>query len=306
MKRTLLIICIGILIATFAGCNAGEKKKEQNSTSVKSTTTTPSGATIKIAAFNIQVFGKSKREKPEVMDVLTRTAREFDVFLVQEIRDASETTAQTYLDAINDMAGPDYAFVKSERLGRSSSKEAYAYFYNTATVEFIDGSGYVHDDMADGEDEFEREPYVASFKSGNFDFTLAGIHIKPDDADAEIGELTEVYLDILAKNPDESDVILMGDFNADGSYFDEDGANTFRDGYHWIITNDMDTMVKTDWTYDRMVMKDSTVSHEYVEDSAAVFYFDQEYEIDDQELVEDVSDHFPVYAVFRTGLADDD
>jgi hypothetical protein len=47
--------------------------------------------TITIAAFNIQILGKSKREKTEVMDVLARTVREFDVVLVQEIRDASET-----------------------------------------------------------------------------------------------------------------------------------------------------------------------------------------------------------------------
>jgi len=44
----------------------------------------------------------------------------------------------------------------------------------------------------------------------------------------------------------------------------------------------------------------------YVDSSATVFYFDAEYDIDDYELVKDVSDHYPVYGVFRTDLPDDD
>lgn len=183
------------------------------------------------------------------MDVLVKIAREFDVMLIQEIRDASETTEQFYLDKINAGDGPDYdyAFVRSERLGRSTSKEAYAYFYNTATVDFI--AGYVHDDMADGVDDFEREPYIASFRSGNFDFTLVGIHTKPDDAEAEIGKLARVYSTIRERNQDEWDVIIMGDFNADGSYFDEDGVSPLKaEKFSWVITNDMDTMTETNWT----------------------------------------------------------
>ncbi len=36
-------------------------------------------ATISIAAFNIQVFGKTKAGKPEVMEILARTISEFDI-----------------------------------------------------------------------------------------------------------------------------------------------------------------------------------------------------------------------------------
>jgi hypothetical protein len=152
--------------------------------------------TITIAAFNIQILGKSKREKTEVMDVLARTVREFDVVLVQEIRDASETTASIFLDIINALDGPEYAFIRSERLGRSTSKEAYAYFYNTNTVSYLNGTARVWDDEGD---IFEREPYIAGFVAGEFDFTLVGIHAKPDDAVNEIGSLTLVFDAIKAR-----------------------------------------------------------------------------------------------------------
>jgi endonuclease/exonuclease/phosphatase family metal-dependent hydrolase len=261
--------------------------------------------TITIAAFNIQIFGRTKRQKDHVMDVLTDIARKFDVVLVQEIRDSSEETAPTYLEQINQKLGPTYAYIRSPRLGRTTSKEAYAYFYNTESVELIQGSDHVYQDI---DDAFEREPYIASFRSGGFDFTLVGVHTKPDDADNEIGNLTLVVLSIQEDNPDEEDIIILGDLNADGNYYDEDEAtNPLADpSFHWTVTNEMDTMTKTDWTYDRIIMTDSTHSHEYVQGSTGVFYFDQEYGIADEEQVWEVSDHYPVYAEFDTSLADDD
>ena len=261
--------------------------------------------TITIAAFNIQIFGRAKRQNDQVMDILADIAREFDVVLVQEIRDSSEETAPAYLERINGKPGPDYAYVRSPRLGRTTSKEAYAYFYNTETVELIQGSDYVYEDTGDA---FEREPYIASFRSGGFDFTLVGVHTKPDDAYNEIGNLTLVVHSIMEMNPGEEDIIILGDLNADGSYYDEDDASNplTRPEYRWTVSNEMDTMTKTDWTYDRMIMTDSTHAHEYVQGSTGVFFFDLEYGLSDEELVWEVSDHYPIYAEFDTSLADDD
>jgi endonuclease/exonuclease/phosphatase family metal-dependent hydrolase len=261
--------------------------------------------TVKIAAFNIQIFGKTKSEKEDVMNALTKIVREFDIVLIQEIRDASEQTIPSFVEKINQMEGTDYSFIRSERLGRTSSKEAYAYVYNTETVQFIQGSDYVYTDV---NDVFEREPYIASFKSGNFDFVLVGIHTKPEDAYNEIGNLSIVVSSILAANPNEKDVIAMGDFNADGSYFDEDDtSNPFKTSeYKWIITNDMDTMVKTDYTYDRIVVLDTTFNYEYDAGTAQVFYFDQVYGLNNQTFVGEISDHYPVFAQYKTNLIDDD
>ena len=64
-------------------------------------------------------------------------------------------------------------------------------------------------------------------------------------------------------------------------------------------------MTKTDWTYDRIVMLDSTYSGEYVTASTQVYDFQTVYGLD-QEFTEDVSDHFPVFAEFRVDQPDDD
>jgi len=261
--------------------------------------------TAKIAAFNIQIFGKTKSDKTDVMTVLTKIVREFDVVLIQEIRDASEQTIPNFIEKINQIEGATYSFIQSPRLGRTTSKEAYAYLYNTETVQFIQGSDYVYNDT---NDVFEREPYIASFKIGNFDFVLAGIHTKPEDAYNEIGNLTSVVSSIQTAKPKEKDIIIMGDFNADGSYFNEDDtSNLFKASeYNWIITNDIDTTVKTDYTYDRIVVLDTTLNHEYNAGTAQAFYFDQAYGLTNQTFVEKISDHYPIFAQYKTNLEDDD
>ena len=246
--------------------------------------------TIKIAAFNIQIFGKTKRAKQDLMNVLTQIARQFDI-------------TRARVDLINQQQGPPYAYIRSPRVGRTSSKEAYAYFYNTETIQYINGTDHIYNDTYD---VFEREPYIATFTSGTFDFTLVGIHTKPDDAENEIGNLTVVVSSILQLNPNETDIIVMRDFNADGSYYDEEACTPFRDGETWIITNDMDTMTKTDWTYDRIVHTNQTSTHEYKNNTAAVYYFDQEYNIADTTLITAVSDHYPMYAEYYNDLPDDD
>jgi endonuclease/exonuclease/phosphatase family metal-dependent hydrolase len=261
--------------------------------------------TAKIAAFNIQVFGEAKSQKGDVMTVLAKIVREFDVVLIQEIRDASGQTIPNFVERINQIEGPNYSFIISERLGRSTSKEAYAYVYNTEMVALIQGSDYVYSDV---NDVFEREPYIASFKIGNFDFVLVGIHTKPDDAYNEIGNLTLVVSSIQTAKPNEKDIIVMGDFNADGTYFDEDDAsNLFKASeYKWLMRNDMDTMVKTNYTYDRVVVLDATFNHEYNANTAQVFYFDQVNGLNNQTFVSEVSDHYPVFAQYKTNLIDDD
>jgi len=56
---------------------------------------------LRIGAFNIQVFGKSKASKPEVMDVLGKIIRTYDVVAIEEIRDKSQTALPVLVDTVN-------------------------------------------------------------------------------------------------------------------------------------------------------------------------------------------------------------
>ena len=250
--------------------------------------------TLKIAAFNIQVFGKSKAAKQDVMEVLAKAIAPFDIVAIQEIRDKSGT-AIAALEAKVDSLGQDYRTIVGERLGRTSSKEQYAYMYKASSVEIL-GEAFTYKEP-DGVDLIHREPLVAQFKArnGTFGFVLIVIHTDPDDAGQEIRALNDVLAQVKAKFSDEGDFIILGDLNADCNYFDEDQPNPLPN-MRWLISNDLDTTVKnTVCTYDRII-----ISKEAMEDyagTAGVVRFDTEFNLTQKQAAR-VSDHYPVYAEF--------
>nr|QNO48468.1 hypothetical protein DBMLIPLO_00020 [Methanosarcinales archaeon ANME-2c ERB4] len=253
--------------------------------------------TLRMGAFNIQVFGKSKASKPEVMEVLGKIIRTYDLVAIQEIRDKSQTALPSLVDVVNANSSAPYGYVVSERLGRTSSKEQYAYIYNNQTVE-LTGTPHTYPEPY-GTDPFHREPYIASFRvlDGNFDATLITIHADPDEATEEINALDDVVRYAQSTYPDERDFIVMGDLNADCKYFDEDSNSTMRGSdYYWCINNSVDTTTKTtDCTYDRIIITNPALP-DFTGD-ADVFRFDLEYELTVSETTA-VSDHYPVYAEF--------
>ncbi len=278
--------------------------------------TVPASEKIRIASFNLEVFGPTKAGNAALLAVDARIMRHFDIVAVQEIRDSSGTALPALLSAIN-ADGGHYDAVVGPRLGRTSSKEQYAFLFNTLTISPEPGS-YTFDDDMDGNgvndvddatlhpgvDLYEREPLVAEFKvtAGNFDFTLIDIHTKPEQAAAEIGHLPVVMADAKTRLGEE-DVICLGDYNADGSYFDEDGYQSVFPStlYNWLIPNSVDTTVASSSnTYDRIVTTKS--ADEDFGGTASVYYYDQAGDLGSSGLTAgDISDHYPVWAEFWVG-----
>lgn len=275
----------------------------------------PDGGTITIASFNIQVFGQTKASKPVVMEILADIIQQYDIVAIQEIRDAAETAILVLLDKVNE-TGVAYEVVTGPRVGRTSSKEQYAFMYNSTVLRLLPGE-YTYDDDGDGNDSndvddsghpgdlFEREPFVCFFrvKGADFDFGLVNIHTKPDHAATEIGYLADVMVDAEAHLGD-PDIICLGDFNADGSDYDEDlyTADFPSAEYRWLIGNDIDTThAASDNTYDRIVT--TLDSDEDFEGTVGVLRFDTVYDFSSPTLEPaDVSDHFPMWARFHTGM----
>jgi deoxyribonuclease-1-like protein len=279
-------LSVAITLAVALGC------QEQAAADDEFDTDAP-GATVTIATFNIQIFGKAKRSKPDVMEVLVDIADEFDILAVQEIRDASGDTPGVYLDGMNAQGDENHEMVVGPRLGRSRSKEEYAFYYDTNVVALV-GEPATYPDPGD---VFEREPLLARFRVGPLDFVLANIHVKPDDAVAEIDALDDVHAWAKSEFGD-TDVIVLGDLNADCSYFKEDTQRGLLD-MNWITPVGFDTTVKdTDCTYDHFVISDSLLD-EYT-GRIGVYRFDAEYGLT-REFSTKVSDHYPVFGVFTSG-----
>jgi endonuclease/exonuclease/phosphatase family metal-dependent hydrolase len=274
---------------------AGTSSGTGNISGTVTTSAATTSDTIKLGAFNLQIFGTTKAGKPEVMAVLSNIVRNYDVIAVQEIRDSSQTALPALKDAVNSMGSPQYDYVVSERLGRTSSKEQYAYLFNTQTIQQI-GTPYVYPDT---NDLFQREPYVVEFKTknGSFDFVLITIHTDPDTANQEISDLPKVVDDAKSRFQAEGDFIIMGDLNADCTYFNENSQSPLRSAdYYWVINNSLDTTTKsTDCTYDRIII--TTPAKTDFTGEAGVFRFDEAYNLSYNNTIA-VSDHYPVYSTF--------
>lgn len=278
MKKTLAAIILGLL----TGCSNSQKTHNEINA------IRPQKEKITIASFNIQDFGKTKSQKTDVMEILCEIVNDYDICAIQEVSDIAEQTIPKFTQKL----GQDYAHITGERVGRGE-KEQYSFIYNTKTIEYL-GKSYTY---SDEDDVFAREPFIAYFKSGNFDFVLINIHTQPSNATAEINALDDVVSDARKKFPNEKDFIVLGDYNADGTYFDEDGESRLKkEEYTWIIPNSADTTVATSSnTYDRMV-----VTTGCLEDYAHkwdVRNFQKEFGLS-FEKTKEISDHYPIWAIF--------
>jgi hypothetical protein len=259
----------------------------------------PAGAeTIKLFSFNMQIFGVAKAANDEAMAILADMVSRSSVTAVQELRSVDLGPVTGFMRLLP----PNYAFLLGPREGRSRSKEQFWIIYDSSQMRILDERTW-----PDPEDIFERNPLGVWFQtSGVFDFILINTHIQPSNAAQEIAALPEVarYFQELWG---EADVALVGDFNADGSYYDEDDLIALfpEEEYRIIITNDYDTtLAPSDNTYDRIIITASAV-----EDYAGVcgvLRFDEAYDFSALSIQpRQVSDHYPVWAEFYTGADTD-
>lgn len=255
------------------------------------------GPTIRIASFNIQVFGKSKAENVSVINTLALTIRQFDVVAVQEIRDADQYFLPNFVKLVNS-TGRRYDFVIGQRVGNSTSKEQFAFIFDAERLMVDPNSVYT---VGDPDNLLSREPLVASFMTRGvspaispdeaFTFILVAVHTVPAEAAAEIEALSEVYRVVRRAGRGEDDVIMLGDFNADDRHLGRLGQIP---GVTPLIRN-VFTNTLQNKLYDNIIIHQPSTT-EYAGRSD-VFKLTEQFRITPDQAAQ-VSDHFPVWAEF--------
>ena len=249
---------------------------------------------ITICSFNIQVFGESKISKPQVVDVLTKVVRKFDIVAIQEVRAKSDSVIPQFLSAIN-ADGSRYQFVIGPRLGRTVSKEQYTFIYDSTRIEVDPSSVGTSPNPGD---RLHRPPLHARFRvranppESGFSFWLVDTHTDPDEVSTEVNALADVFMEMKALRPDEDDVILMGDFNAGPPQF---GKIKQIPGVGWAVSG-VTTNTRRSKTYDNLIF-DTRTTTEYT-GRWGVLDLQNTFGLSIDKALE-VSDHNPVWAAFR-------
>jgi endonuclease/exonuclease/phosphatase family metal-dependent hydrolase len=178
--------------------------------------------TLNIATWNIREFGKKPREKASI-HYIAEILSQFDLITLIEVRDNL-----TDLYRVMDVLGNNWRVMFSDyNKDSAGNSERLAYLYDTRAV-ITTGLAAETDPYREKypkrENEYMpsftwwRSPYMASFRSGNFDFILLAAHIRwGDNESSRIVELRGLA-DWVEKRTGEpynldKDFIIMGDFN---------------------------------------------------------------------------------------------
>jgi endonuclease/exonuclease/phosphatase family metal-dependent hydrolase len=134
---------------------------------------------LRIATWNIANLGEQKREEAH-LKIIAEILGWFDIVAIQEIKENSED-----FQKIVGLMGKAYNFVFCDEGGNN---ERMAFVYNSKKITLlqevaelaISPAEYRHIKITGiGEifQGFDRSPYMASFKTGKFEFTLLSVHL---------------------------------------------------------------------------------------------------------------------------------
>ena len=225
---------------------------------------------------------------------------DYDFIAIVELRDEAVLTRT---EAVLEGMGRDYDYLMSGPVG-AKVKERYAFLFDPQIVRVIEG-GEV---FPDPKDVFLREPYFATFRAGEFDFTAIAVHVIWGDSvqrrQREVQELADVYQAVQAADDAEQDVILLGDFNRN-----PDDQLAYRPllsipSMLHLFQLPQKSHIKDTSLYDNIFFQTHHVT-EYTGDSGIERFDETHFGNDDAAASLAVSDHRPVWGIFRTDVDDD-
>src|ERR1041384_6973624 len=175
--------------------------------------------TLNIATWNIREFGKKARSEATI-HYIAEILGQFDLIGVVELRDDL-----TDLGRALKILGPYWRAVYSDMIpDPGGNRGRVAYLYGKRAVVFNGLAAEANPRRTKKGTEYLadiswwRSPYLASFRSGDFDFIAFTTHVRWGNSDkARIAELEGLADWIEAKRQEKTaedkDLIVMGDFN---------------------------------------------------------------------------------------------
>jgi len=175
--------------------------------------------TITIATWNIRAFGKGRRTEAAI-HYLAEILGQFDLIGLVELCDDL-----TDLGRVLKILGPYWRAVYSDMIpDGGGNRERLGFIYDKRAVVFNGLAAEATEPRGKKgfeylpEESFWRSPYMASFKSGSFDFVVLTTHIRWGDTvesrRAELARLADwIEAKRLEKTNEDKDLIVMGDFN---------------------------------------------------------------------------------------------
>lgn len=321
------IFCLLVLVLPLTLSDVGVWAEEH-----KTVAEVPREHQLRFAVWNIKRFGRDIRD-PKNLEYVAKIIAEYDFVTIIELMDSKIEVSKVgkiiglkeegeksdfmeFLEVLSEKGNYDYRISQHAGYG-----EWYGFLFKQNKFEVVKPPE-LYPDATGKKGTFTRDPCWATFRVGNFDFTVIAVHIYFGEHDTleeskesyrrrrkEIKALAKVYEDIQEWNGQEDDVLLVGDFNMDSvdmsfcdllNNFDPKVDALFRS--EW---GDVSNLGRIPKLYDNIFFQSRHLS-EYLSDSREVDEFHETYFMGKKSNANWISDHLPVMAVFRTDLRDDD
>ena len=257
---------------------------------------------LSVAAWNIRILSDNSRNDSELHKI-AQTLIDYDLIAISELRD--EVVLKRTQQILSQM-GEMYQYQLSPAVGRGV-KERYAFLYKRDLVSVVK-QGELYPDAADGKDDFARDPYWATFRAGEFDFSVIVVHVIWGDRvagrQAEVRALADVYRYVQEANGDEEDVLLVGDFNRNPNDTEAYSRIMAIPSMTRLFELPQKSHIRDSSLYDNIFFQSDYVT-EYLGTSGIDKFDETDFGNDDQAANHAVSDHRPVWAVFSIEIDDD-
>ena len=259
---------------------------------------------IRIASWNIRDLSSNSRSDAE-LGIVSLILFRYDVIAIQGVR-TDDRAIRRIQEILSEDFQAEYGVDVSEPVGTSNRLERYAFMWRTDRVSQTETGEF----FDDAQDEFDYEPYCASFRAGTFDWTMCSSHIKFGSSEAdrrpEIEMLADVYISLKYKSS-ERDILICGSFNLPPDDEAWGWLALGGRGMQFAIGPPSKTTVAVNSSlYDNCWWPAASV--EVIQDSGSVFVFDEAMYPQDalKEAKRLTSDHRPISIRVRVDQPDDD
>jgi len=227
-----------------------------------------------IGSFNIESFEPNKANS-EVMLIIEDIINDYDIIAIQGIID----TNNTVIDALNNING------YSMKISQKNNEEQKVFMYNNRVLQ---GVADVYPNEG-----FKYNPYVMNFVLNKQDIVLIQVNINSENAEQEIRKFPEL-IEWTEDNYGNNNIFIMGNLYADTPYFD---SFELLDKYIILINETTDTTIgRYSQSYSRILTTefDSKILYAGVDNLT-------EETNNNKELLEAISNQYPVYFIFEKG-----
>lgn len=256
-----------------------------------------------VCSWNIKWFRDTGRDFTRLAQVISN----FDICGIVELQ--SDRVLQDLATTLEAQTGEPWMYIQSDRTGLGTGYfEQFGFIWREGKVRLV--SGHIGN-VADLDRTHRHQPYLATFRSGNFDFRFMIIHTRWTTATQRREEVAQIARDFhwFQNRTTERDVVLAGDFNYPEGSSRMEPITTLPGVVNLIPPGTLTTLRGTGQgfrsSYDHIFVH-QTHTQEATDNGGAYDFVAGLGYTDTQAAKRDLSDHLPVWAEFRIDGPDDD